>query len=436
MKKCVVLGGGESGVGAALLAHKKGFEVFVSDYSMIAENFKQELIENEMPFEDGKHTLDKIYSADVIVKSPGIPDHIDLIQDALSKGIEVISEIEFGYRFCETPIIAITGSNGKTTTTALIHHLFKGSGLTSKIGGNYGISFARLLLESDTPDVFVLEISSFQLDGITSFAPDIAILLNISADHLDRYDYDLSKYAQSKMRITANQNANQTFIYNSDDRLINTLLESKKVNNRLPNLLTVPERVSELKEVGGDEIKLKNKTLQYSHNRFNAQCAIYAAQTFGVKPKHIKQQLNSFVGIEHRMEFVREIEGIEFINDSKATNVDAVKKAFQSIDQPIVWLAGGTDKGNDYEELEQLVKLKVKSLICVGVDNTALKNAFQDVIPELKETTRIDEAVQSAFRLADKGDIVLLSPACASFDLFKNYMDRGDQFKKAVAELS
>ncbi len=284
--------------------------------------------------------------------------------------------------------------------------------------------------------MFVLEISSFQLDGITSFAPDIAILLNISADHLDRYDYDLSKYAQSKMRITANQNANQTFIYNSDDRLINTLLESKKVNNRLPNLLTVPERVSELKEVGGDEIKLKNKTLQYSHNRFNAQCAIYAAQTFGVKPKHIKQQLNSFVGIEHRMEFVREIEGIEFINDSKATNVDAVKKAFQSIDQPIVWLAGGTDKGNDYEELEQLVKLKVKSLICVGVDNTALKNAFQDIIPELKETTRIDEAVQSAFRLADKGDIVLLSPACASFDLFKNYMDRGDQFKKAVAELS
>jgi UDP-N-acetylmuramoylalanine--D-glutamate ligase len=433
MMNCVVLGAGESGVGAALLAKEKGINVFVSDFSVIQENFAQELIQANIEYEQQKHSLEKIYEADIIVKSPGIPDHIPLIQDAIQKGIEVVSEIEFASRYCQTPIIAITGSNGKTTTTALIHHLFKESGLTSKIGGNYGISFARLLLENDLPDVFVLEISSFQLDGINSFKPKIAIVLNISADHLDRYQYEILNYAKAKMRITANQDSSDTFIYNSNDELTKTLLNENPTDAQL---IPVAELIDELNDLDGSPIKNNNKLLKYTHNRFNAQCAIYAACSFGVKPEHIESQLNSFEGEAHRMELVKEINGIEFINDSKATNVDAVLKALQSLEKPVIWIAGGTDKGNEYDELVQLVKPKIKALLCLGVDNTALKNAFQEVIPELRETTKIDEAVQSAFRLADKGDIVLLSPACASFDLFKNYIDRGNQFKDAVAKLN
>ena len=431
--KCVVLGAGESGVGSALLAKEKNYSVFVSDFSKIDDPFKKELIDANIEFEDGGHSLEKIYDADVIVKSPGIPDHIALIQDALMEGIEVISEIEFASRFCKKPIIAITGSNGKTTTTALIHHLFQGSGLTSKIGGNYGISFARLLLEKEDADVYVLEISSFQLDGISSFKPNVSILLNISADHLDRYDYKLENYAKSKMRITENQDAEDVFIYNKYDDLTNQLLHEKP---SLAKAIPVNGVVDELKLLDGSPLKNNNKLLRYAHNKFNAQCAIHAARTFGLKPEHIEKQLTSFQGESHRMELVSEMNGIEFINDSKATNVDAVKKALQSIDKPVIWLAGGTDKGNDYSELEQLVKSKVKALLCVGVDNTALKNAFQDIVPEVMETTKIDEAVKSAFRLAVKGDIVLLSPACASFDLFNNYKDRGDQFRNAVAKLN
>lgn len=431
--KCVVLGAGESGTGAARLAKKNNYSVFVSDFSEIDESFKQELTDAHIEFEDGGHTLDKIYDADVIVKSPGIPDHIPLIQNAFKKGIEVISEIEFASRFCKQPIIAITGSNGKTTTTALIHHLFQGSGLASKIGGNYGISFARLLLEEEIADVYVLEISSFQLDGITSFKPNVSILLNISADHLDRYDYKIENYAKSKLRITENQNADDVFIYNKHDDLTIALLHEKP---SLAKTIPVAGVINDLKLLDESPLKNNNKLLRYAHNKFNAQCAVLAAETFGLKPEHIEKQLATFQGESHRMELVREINNIEFINDSKATNVDAVKKALQSIDKPVIWLAGGTDKGNDYEELEQLVKSKVKALLCVGVDNTALKNAFQAIVPELNETTKIDEAVQTAFRLAVNGDIVLLSPACASFDLFNNYKDRGDQFKAAVAKLN
>ena len=430
--KCVVLGAGESGTGAARLAKEKNYAVFVSDFSKIDDHFKKELIDAEIEFEDGGHSLEKIYDANVIVKSPGIPDHIPLIQNALNNGIEVISEIEFASRFCNKPIVAITGSNGKTTTTALLHHLFQASGLTSKIGGNYGISFARLLLEKEAADVYVLEISSFQLDGITSFKPSISILLNISADHLDRYNYEILNYAKAKMRITENQDVENHFIYNRDDSLINTLLKEKNTNAKH---IPVKGNVETLSALDGSPIKNTNKLLQYAHNRFNAQCAIYAAQTFGLKPNHIEKQLSSFKGEEHRMELVDVINEIEFINDSKATNVDAVLKALEALDRPVVWIAGGTDKGNNYEELIQLVKPKVKTLLCLGVDNTALRNAFQGIVPELKETTKIDEAVQSAFRLADKGDIILLSPACASFDLFKNYKDRGNQFKEAVAKL-
>ncbi len=433
MKKCVVLGAGESGVGAALLANVQGYQVFVSDYSSIDVAHQQELKNANISFEEKGHTLDEIYTADIIVKSPGIPDHLPLIQSALEKEIEVISEIEFASRFCSTPIIAITGSNGKTTTTALTHHLFKGSGLTSKIGGNYGISFARLLVEKDVPDVYVLEISSFQLDGVVSFKPVVSMVLNISADHLDRYEYDIMKYAAAKMKITANQSSDNCFIYNANDDIIRTLLTKHPTAAKE---IAVKDDTEILKTLDGSPIKHNNRLLQYAHNRFNAQCSIFSALTFGVKPEHIERQLNSFQGEAHRMEFVKQINEIEFINDSKATNVDAVIKAFESIEKPIIWLAGGTDKGNDYEELKELVKLKVKALLCVGVDNTALKDAFQDIVPELEETTKIEEAVQSAFRLADKGDMILLSPACASFDLFKNYKDRGDQFKSAVAKLN
>ena len=302
MMNCVVLGAGESGVGAALLAKEKGINVFVSDFSVIQENFAQELIQANIEYEQQKHSLEKIYEADIIVKSPGIPDHIPLIQDAIQKGIEVVSEIEFASRYCQTPIIAITGSNGKTTTTALIHHLFKESGLTSKIGGNYGISFARLLLENDLPDVFVLEISSFQLDGINSFKPKIAIVLNISADHLDRYQYEILNYAKAKMRITANQDSSDTFIYNSNDELTKTLLNENPTDAQL---IPVAELIDELNDLDGSPIKNNNKLLKYTHNRFNAQCAIYAACSFGVKPEHIESQLNSFEGEAHRMELVK-----------------------------------------------------------------------------------------------------------------------------------
>lgn len=436
MKRVVVLGGGESGVGAALLAKKKQYDVFVSDASKIADTFRQELVENEIDFEDGGHTFDKIRTADIIIKSPGIPDHVPLIKDLKKMGLDPISEIEFAWTFCQSKVIAITGSNGKTTTTALIYHLLQNSGLSSKIGGNYGISFARLLLESDIPDVFVLEISSFQLDGIRNFRPDIAILLNITPDHLDRYEYNLDLYADSKFRIAMNQTGKDVFITNSGQEIITKRKPTDDIFKK-PRLLYVsPLKVlDEVTNLNGEKYHLLNPELLSVHNRFNAQCAVFAAETIGVSVQHIEDRLASFVNLAHRMEFVRELKGVRFINDSKATNVDSVVQAIKSVEYPVIWIAGGTDKGNDYAELIPLVKPKVKTLICLGVDNEKLKDAFDGVLNNIQETKDINQAVQDAFRLAEGQGTVLLSPACASFDLFKNYIDRGDQFKAAIAAL-
>ena len=433
MKRVVILGGGESGVGAALLAQKKGYDVFVSDYSPIADSFKEELVFANILFEEGNHTWGLISNADILIKSPGIPDGIKLIQDLLKEGIDPISEIEFASWFCDTKIIAITGSNGKTTTTALIYHLLSNCRVSAKIGGNYGISFARLLIEEEKPEYFVLELSSFQLDGIRKFKADISVLLNITADHLDRYKYNIDLYAQSKMRILNKQIKTDAFVYNAEDELIEKYLDKDQVDGyKIYSSKTKLEITSLETEY---EYEFENQVLQSVHNRYNLQTAVYVAELCGLKPKAILEAIESFQGLEHRMDLIRIKENVRFINDSKATNVDAVEKALESVESPIIWIAGGTDKGNDYTSIQQFVKLKVKALICLGVNNEALKNAFQEVIPVIQETQDINQAVQEALRLAEGKGSVLLSPACASFDLFKNYIDRGNQFKDAVLAL-
>ena len=433
MKRVVILGSGESGVGAALLAKAKGYDVFISDYSPINDKYKEELIDANIVFEEGQHTWRLISNADVLIKSPGIPDTIKLIQDLLKEGIDPISEIEFASWFCEAKIIAITGSNGKTTTTSLIYHLLSNCGISAKIGGNYGISFARLLFEENIPDYFVLELSSFQLDGMRKFKADISVLLNITPDHLDRYEYNIDLYAQSKMRVLNNQLSSNSFVYNAEDELIKKYLSEDQVNA----IGVYPTKArSVIKSLNDNyEYKFKNEVFNSVHNKYNLQSAVYVAELCGLYPESINKAIESFQVIENRIDLIRIKDKVRFINDSKATNVDAVEKALESVESPIVWIAGGTDKGNDYTTLKQFVKLKVKALICLGVDNEALKNAFQDLVPVLKETQDVNQAVQEAFRLAEGKGSVLLSPACASFDLFKNYIDRGNQFKEAVLAL-
>jgi len=436
MKRVVVLGSGESGVGAALLAKSKGFDVFVSDNNPISAKYKDELQSKEIEFEENGHSIDKIRTADVLVKSPGIPDHIALIKDLTAFGLDPISEIEFAYQFCDSKIIAITGSNGKTTTTGMIYQPLNGSSLSVKVGGNYGISFARLLIEKDIPDVFVLEISSFQLDGIRKFRPDVAILLNITPDHLDRYNNDFEEYARSKMRISKNQMHGDLFIMNSDelDRLDDgSALDTGEPELALVNMEMTNETILDMDLE--NEYIFKNPALAGKHNRFNAQCAVFAVEWMGIEIEFIETKLNDFVNLPHRMEFVETIGGVTFINDSKATNVDAVQFALDAIEEDVVWIAGGTDKGNDYSALEELVKTKVKALVCLGVDNEALRINFEGKVPHLEETQDINQAVQQAFRLAEGSGVVILSPACASFDLFNNYIDRGDQFKAAVKSM-
>lgn len=434
----VILGAGESGVGAALLAKHHGYSVFVSDNGSIADRFKSELEAANIAYESNGHSMERLMEADVLIKSPGIPDHIELIQNLKAAGIDPISEIEFAYGFCTGKIVAITGSNGKTTTTALCGHLFEGSSLSVRIGGNYGISFARLLTK-ELVDVYVLELSSFQLDGIRNFKPDVAILLNITEDHLDRYEYDLKLYAASKFRVSMHQGQDDVLILNGEDswcqRLMEQLADQQQSPKIRPVLPSVTRTTIYTKPGSKEPALIKNKTLLSTHNSFNAQCAIYAALELGVSVQHIEGQLDSFVGLEHRMEFVASYAGVDFINDSKATNVDAVLKALDSLEAPVVWIAGGVDKGNDYRLLQQFVNTKVEALICLGVDNAALRAAFSADLPKLIETKEINQAVQEAFRLAEGRGTVLLSPACASFDLFKNYIDRGHQFKRAVHDL-
>ena len=429
MKKIVVLGSGESGVGAAILAKQKGFDVFVSDKGQIKENYKIELEKHAVPYEEGAHDEARILSADEIIKSPGIPDKAPLVMAAVQKGIPVISEIEFASRFSDAFTIGITGSNGKTTTTNLVYHILKTAGKDVAMGGNVGYSFARLVAEAPR-SIYVLELSSFQLDGIVDYRPDIAILLNITPDHLDRYDYKMENYVASKFRIAMNQKPADKFIYNAADEQILGFLNKNKIapeKTGIEKVLFENEKLT----VGKAVFDFSKSKLKGIHNYFNATCAIHAAWAVGVENVAIQTAIDTFQPVPHRMEPLTVIEGVEFINDSKATNVDSVLMALQSMNKPLVWIAGGQDKGNDYAPLTELVKNKVRSIVCLGVDNQKIIDSFSKLCP-IVETRSATGAVEAAFEMAKTGFVVVLSPACASFDLFKNYEDRGDQFKAAV----
>ncbi len=428
--KVTILGAGESGVGAALLANHLGFEVFVSDGGKIKDNFRQELIDKGIPYEESKHTWTSIFESDEIIKSPGIPDHIPHIRRLFDLGKPVISEIEFAGRYTTATIIGITGSNGKTTTTRLTYHLFKTAGLNVALGGNVGTSFARNITENKY-DFHVLELSSFQLDGIVRFRPNVAMLLNITPDHLDRYEYKMENYVRSKFRIAMNQREEDLLILNGGDPEIQNYL---KVNRLTPRLIQVANHFEDTRSlsVGDSTFDMTGCVLKGQHNFFNAACAIHAAKSAGISDEVIQQGLNTFVNDPHRLEHFTTINGVDYINDSKATNVDSVFYALQAMQKPVVWIAGGTDKGNDYGPIEELVRQKVKALICLGVDNSKLLEVFSPVLKNIEEVKSAKEAAERAATHAERGDVVLLSPACASFDLFKNYMDRGDQFKAAV----
>ncbi|MFN7325669.1 MAG: UDP-N-acetylmuramoyl-L-alanine--D-glutamate ligase [Chitinophagales bacterium] len=439
MKKIVIVGSGESGTGAALLAKRMGYDVFVSDKSPIAPVYQQQLEQHGIPFEAGVHTPERILTADEIIKSPGIPNTAPLIQQALEKGIPIIGEIEFGFRYAPAcQIVAITGTNGKTTTTKLTYHLFKSAGKRAYMGGNVGTSFAGLVLQvldepaGDLP-IFILEVSSFQLDDTRLFHPQVAILLNITPDHLDRYDYQMANYMASKFQITRQQEAQDLFILSGFDPYTQQYIASHPEFSRAkvhPILST--ELQNGYVRVLDYAFDLSSTQLKGPHNHFNAACAIRAALELGLDASDISEALLSFAPPAHRMERVAVAEGITWINDSKATNVDAVQFALQAMDSPTIWVVGGTDKGNDYQPLLDLVRQKVKAIVCLGVDNHKLVHSFSALGLPMVETQRVEEAVRQAAAWAHPGDTVLLSPACASFDLFKNYEDRGDQFRAAV----
>ncbi|MER3318768.1 MAG: UDP-N-acetylmuramoyl-L-alanine--D-glutamate ligase [Allomuricauda sp.] len=444
MGRLVILGGGESGVGTAILGKQKGFEVFVSDKGEIKENYKKVLEHFEIEWESGEHTEAKILNADVVMKSPGIPDRVPLVKALVEKGIPVISEIEFASKYTDATLIGITGSNGKTTTTMLTYHLLKDGELNVGMAGNIGDSYAKMVAENDYAH-YVLEISSFQLDGIVDFKPHIAMITNITPDHLDRYDYKFENYIASKFRIAMNQDENDYLIYDADDEVIQAWLKEHPVQSKL-----VPFSVKSKLEEGAwledktIKIKLEHKTLEMSedilalegqHNVKNTMAASMAAMLVKVRKETIRNSIQSFQGVPHRLEKVLKINHVEYINDSKATNVNATFYALDGIKKPIVWIVGGVDKGNDYSELMPMVREKVKAIICLGVDNSKLIDAFGNVIDLMVETYSMEEAVKVAYKVAERGDAVLLSPACASFDLFKNYEDRGDQFKTAIKNL-
>ena len=443
--RLVVLGGGESGVGTAILGKKKGYDVFVSDFGKIKENYKEVLTINGIAWEDEKHTEELILNADVVMKSPGIPEKAPIVKKLIEKGISVISEIEFAIQFTDATTVGITGSNGKTTTTLLTYHLLKQGGLNVGLAGNIGKSFAWQVAENKH-DIYVLELSSFQLDGIINYKPHIAILTNISPDHLDRYNYDYSLYINSKFRITKNQTEADYLIYDNEDDAIQNWLNKNTIKaNKVPFSLTgKPEKDGGFIENNNINSTIKNEiftmpinelALEGKHNIKNAMAATAVAQLLNIRKQTIRESLTNFQGVEHRLEKVLKIQGVQYINDSKATNVNSVFYALDSMSTPTVWIVGGVDKGNDYDELMPLVREKVKAIVCLGVDNTKISNAFNNVVDVMVETTSMAEAVQIAQRLAEKGDSVLLSPACASFDLFENYEDRGKQFKQAIYNL-
>ncbi|HLO72417.1 MAG TPA: UDP-N-acetylmuramoyl-L-alanine--D-glutamate ligase [Flavobacterium sp.] len=443
--RLVVLGGGESGVGTAILGKKKGYDVFVSDFGKIKENYKEVLTINGIAWEDEKHTEDLILNADVVMKSPGIPEKAPIVKKLIEKGISVISEIEFAIQFTDATTVGITGSNGKTTTTLLTYHLLKQGGLNVGLAGNIGKSFAWQVAENKH-DIYVLELSSFQLDGIINYKPHIAIITNISPDHLDRYNYDYNLYIDSKFRITKNQTEADYLIYDNEDEAIKNWLNNNKIKaNKVPfSLIKKPENQGAFLEDNNINSTINKElftmpinelALEGKHNIKNAMAATAVAQLLNIRKQTIRESLTNFQGAEHRLEKVLKIQGVQYINDSKATNVNSVFYALDSMTTPTVWIVGGVDKGNDYDELMPLVREKVKAIVCLGVDNTKIINAFNNVVDVMVETTSMAEAVQLAQRLAEKGDSVLLSPACASFDLFENYEDRGKQFKQAIYNL-
>jgi UDP-N-acetylmuramoylalanine--D-glutamate ligase len=442
--RLVVLGGGESGVGTAILGKEKGYDVFVSDFGKIKENYKQVLIDNGIVWEDEKHTEDLILNADVVMKSPGIPEKSIIIKKLIEKGIPVISEIEFTAPFTNVITIGITGSNGKTTTTMLVYHLLKSAGLNVGLGGNIGKSFAWQVAENKF-DSYVLELSSFQLDGIINYKPHIAIITNISPDHLDRYEYNYQNYIDSKFRITMNQTEDDYLIYDADDEAIADWLKNNKTKAKLiPFSLTkavnegayIKQNTMEV-NINQEEFKMETEyiALEGKHNMKNAMAATSVAKLMQIRNATIRESLSNFQGVEHRLEKVLKIQNVQYINDSKATNVNATFFALDSMNTPTVWIVGGVDKGNDYNELMSLVREKVKAIICLGVDNRKIIDVFGNVVDIMIEVASMNDAVRMAQRLSEKGDAVLLSPACASFDLFENYEDRGNQFKQAVKNL-
>ncbi|MFT5582070.1 MAG: UDP-N-acetylmuramoylalanine--D-glutamate ligase [Psychromonas sp.] len=438
-----ILGAGESGVGAAILAQKLGHDVFVSDLGLIKEEYRLALTHKNIVFEEGKHSEERILKADLIIKSPGIPSHAPLVKKAIETGIKVVSEIEFAAPYCKAKTICITGSNGKTTTTLLIHHILKKAGMNVGLAGNIGQSFAKQIAEENF-DWYVLELSSFQLDEMYDFRADIAILTNLSPDHLDRYEYKMENYVDSKFRILQNQTSEDWFIYNADDKMI--VEEVKKRNTRAQKAtfsLVDKQPVGAYIEKEQIIINLKTQftmsihdlALKGKHNAANSLASGIASRILDIRKETLRESLSDFVNVEHRMEFVAKVHGIEFINDSKATNVNSAWYALESMDKPTVWIVGGVDKGNDYTELTDLVKDKVTAIICLGKNNSKIIEAFGDHVETIVETQSSIEAVAYGYRLAKKDETVLLSPACASFDLFEDYEDRGNQFKAAVRGL-
>ena len=441
----VILGAGESGVGTALLAQQKGYDVFVSDASLINAVFKNELVLNNIDFEEGVHTKEKMFDADVIMKSPGIPEKNELVKELRKREVEIISEIEFAYKYKgDSKIVAISGSNGKTTTTAMVYHICKEGGLDCAMVGNIGYSFARQVAK-EPKKVYVVEVSSFQLDDIKTFRPDVAILTNITEDHLDRYEYNFENYIKSKFNIIKNQTKDDIFIYNADDEITIKYL-NKFLNSTNPLPISMRKSLPQGAYITNAEMHIKwqkeemnmsveDFAVKGKHNQYNTMAAGLSAVVMDIRKERIRDAVQTFESLEHRMETVATIKGVEFINDSKATNTNSTWFALESMTKPTILILGGVDKGNDYSFLKDLVKEKVKAVVCMGIDNRKIHEAFGNDVGLMVNTNNAKDAVQAAFHFANKGDVVLLSPACASFDLFKNYEDRGKQFKEAVKDL-
>ena len=442
-KHISILGAGESGVGAAILAKKQGWDVFVSDFGSIKQDFKDELDLNGLTWEENKHSEDIILKSDLVIKSPGIPDKAPIIKKLKEKGIKIISEIEFGGYYLKAKTICITGSNGKTTTTMLTYHILRKAGINVGLAGNVGKSFAKQIATEEF-DWYVLELSSFQLDDMFEFRADIAMILNITPDHLDRYDYQMQNYVDSKFRVLQNQTENDWFIYNNEDPIILKEISKRDIKAKKAPFSLVKEMeigastIEELFTININEkltMSIHDLALKGKHNAQNSMASGIAARLLDIRSSVIRESLEDFVNVEHRLEFVAKVHGIEFINDSKATNINSTWFALETMEKPTVWIVGGVDKGNDYSELLDLVKSKVKAIICLGLDNQKIIDTFSGSVETIVEAKSAMEAVAYGYRLASKDETVLLSPACASFDLFENYEHRGDLFKEAVRRL-